>query len=226
MVAALNLAVILALAFLPSIVWLIFFLKEDRHPEPKKLIFLVFCAGALASIPAIIFQFGFQKLVGNPLHLFIVTILGLALIEEIFKFSAAYFSVRKEPAFNEPVDAMIYSIVAALGFATIENLFIMGDKMQYLTVNSLIVSVSTLGFRFVGATLLHTLASAFAGYYWARRKIFLGLAAATLSHFIFNYLVYRFESVSLLYPSIFLVFLAIFIFNDFSKLDRQQNSSD
>ena len=221
MVAALNLIVVLALTFLPAILWLVFFLKEDRHPEPKKLIFPSFCAGALASIPAIIFQFGFQKLVGNPLHSFVIAILGLALIEEIFKFSAAYVSVRKEPAFNEPVDAMIYSIVAALGFATIENLFIMGDKMQYLTLNSLIISVSTLGFRFIGATLLHTLASAFAGYYWAKRKIFLGLTIATLSHFVFNYLVYRFENMSLLYPSIFLVFLAIFIFKDFSKLTRQ-----
>lgn len=218
MVASFNLIVVLALAFLPSFLWLIFFLKEDRHPEPKKLIFLVFCAGALASVPAIVFQFGFQKFVSNPLHLFIVTVLGLALIEEVFKFSAAYFSVRKEPAFDEPVDAMIYSIVAALGFATIENLFIVGDKMQYLTLNSLIISVSTVGFRFIGATLLHTLASAFAGYWWARRKIFFGLAVAALSHFIFNYLVYQFENVSLLYPSIFLVFLAIFIFKDFSKL--------
>ncbi len=221
MVAVLNSIIVLALAFLPAILWLVFFLKEDRHPEPKKLLFLVFCAGALASIPAIVFQFGFQKFVSSPLHIFIITILGLALIEEVFKFFAAYFSVRKEPAFDEPVDAMIYSIVAALGFATIENLFIMGDKMQYLTMNNLIVSVSTLGFRFIGATLLHTLASAFAGYWWARRKIFFGLAVATLSHFIFNYLVYRFENVSLLYPSIFLVFLAIFIFKDFSKLTRQ-----
>ena len=61
MVATLNLIVVLALTFLPAILWLVFFLKEDRHPEPKKLIFLVFCAGALASIPAIIFQFGFQN---------------------------------------------------------------------------------------------------------------------------------------------------------------------
>ena len=66
MVVALNLAVILALAFLPSIVWLIFFLKEDRHPGPKKLIFLVFCAGALASVPAIVFQFGFQRICEQP----------------------------------------------------------------------------------------------------------------------------------------------------------------
>jgi RsiW-degrading membrane proteinase PrsW (M82 family) len=218
MVAVINFAVVFLFAFLPSIIWLIFFLKEDRHPEPKRLLFLVFCAGALASVPVLLLQFGFQKFVGEPLHAFLIMIFGLALIEEVFKFFAAYVSVRKEPAFDEPVDAMIYAVVAALGFATVENLFIMGDKMQLLTVNNLILSVSTLGFRFIGATLLHTLASAFAGYYWARKKIILGLGVATLSHFVFNWLVYRFEDVSLLYPTLFLIFLAIFIFKDFSRL--------
>ncbi len=226
MVGILNFLIILALAFVPSILWLIFFLKEDLHPEPRKLIIFTFCAGALMSVPVLVLQLVFQKFIAQPLNALILLVFGLALIEELFKFLAAYWSVNKEPAFNEPVDAMIYTIAAAMGFATIENLFIMGDKMYYLSLNNLLISVSTLGFRFIGATLLHGLSSAFVGYYWAlgrkigkvKKYIALGLGIAVLIHFIFNYFIYRFENVNLLYPSMFLVFIAIFIFKDFSEL--------
>lgn len=226
MVAALNFILVLVFAFLPSILWLVFFLKEDFHPEPRRLIIYTFCAGALISIPVLVLQMVFQKFIAGPANALIFLIIGLAVIEEIFKFLSAYWSVRKEPAFDEPVDAMIYTIVAALGFATVENIFIMGDKMDLLSLNSVIVTVSTLGFRFIGATLLHSLASAFAGYYWAlgrkinklRSRIFLGIAIASTIHFVFNYLIYRFENVNLLYPSLFLIFISFFIFKDFSNL--------
>ncbi|MGC9602892.1 MAG: PrsW family glutamic-type intramembrane protease [Minisyncoccia bacterium] len=226
MVATLNFLFVVILALLPAILWMIFFLKEDRHPEPKRLILFTFCAGALASIPVLVLQVIFQKFIAGPINVFLVLVLGLAVIEEIFKFFAAYWSVWNEPAFDEPVDAMIYTIAAALGFATIENIFIMGDKLDYLSLTNFITTLSALGFRFIGATLLHGLASAFAGFYWAigRRigkvgpKIILGIGIATAIHFVFNYLIYRFEDVSLFYPSLFLIFAAFFVFHDFSKL--------
>ncbi|MGC9611068.1 MAG: PrsW family glutamic-type intramembrane protease [Minisyncoccia bacterium] len=226
MVAITNFILITLFAFIPSIVWLIFFLKEDLHPEPKRLIVFVFCAGALASIPALVLQLVFQKFVAQPLDAFLLLILGIAIIEEIFKFFAAYLSVKNEAAFNEPVDAMIYAIAAALGFATIENLFVIGDKMYYLTLGNIMASFSVLGFRFIGATLLHGLTSALAGYYWAlgrkfgknKRFISLGLAAASAVHFFFNFAVYKFENTNLFYPSLFLIFIAFFVLKDFSKL--------
>jgi RsiW-degrading membrane proteinase PrsW (M82 family) len=226
MVATLNFFLVVILALLPSILWMVFFLKEDRHPEPKRLIIFTFCAGALASIPVLALQVIFQKFVAGPLDFFLILILGLAIIEESFKFFAAYLSVNKEPALDEPVDAMIYTIAAALGFATVENIFIMGSRLDYLSLTNLLTSLSTLGFRFVGATLLHSLASAFAGFYWAigrktgkiGSRIALGIGIATAIHFAFNYLIYRFEDVNLFYPSIFLIFAAFFVFHDFSKL--------
>jgi RsiW-degrading membrane proteinase PrsW (M82 family) len=226
MVAAFNLALVVLLALLPSILWLVFFLKEDRHPEPKRLLIFTFCAGAIVSIPILTLQVIFQKIVAGPLNVFIFLVLGLAIIEEGLKFLSAYLSVRKEPAFDEPVDAMIYTIAAALGFATVENIFIMGDKLDYLSLANFVTSLSTLGFRFIGATLLHGLASAVTGFNWAigrktKRlgyRIAIGIGAATIIHFVFNYLIYRFENVNLFYPSVFLIFTAFFVFHDFSKL--------
>jgi RsiW-degrading membrane proteinase PrsW (M82 family) len=76
----------------------------------------------------------------------------------------------------------------------------------------------------VGATLLHTLTSAVAGYYWAvsirdfraTRFIFIGLLVATGLHAFFNYLIITWGNP--LYTLVFVCFIAFFVLNDFEKL--------
>ncbi len=218
------------LAAVPALIWLVFFLREDIHPEPKKLIALVFMAGAVASVPVLGLQLLFQNLVASPLHNFLLLIVGLAVIEEVFKFFAARWSIGDNPAFDEPVDAMIYMITAALGFATIENLFIVGGQLGYVSVASVLSAVSTLGFRFIGATLLHSLASGLVGFAWAQGKIkkkvgkyvAFSLLAATALHAAFNLLIYQFQDVNMLYPSLFLALAALFVLKDFDVLKREE----
>lgn len=202
---------------LPSLAWLFFFLKEDVHPEPKRLIIYVFSLGAISTIPVLLVQFGLQEF----LNIFLTNlpaVVLLALSEEIFKFLAAWFGTRKDPAFDEPIDAMIYMVAAALGFATIENLFIIGNVLESISPAALSSALNILLLRFVGATLLHVLASAFLGFYWAKNKIGFGLIAATAIHSVFNYLILVFPNNNLLYASLFLVVAAFFVFQDFEKL--------
>ena len=40
-----NLLYLILLGFIPPILWLIFWIREDPHPEPKKEILTVFFAG-------------------------------------------------------------------------------------------------------------------------------------------------------------------------------------
>ncbi len=205
-------------ALLPSLAWLVFFLKEDLHPEPKRLLLLAFAAGALSTIPALLFQIFFESTpLASALGPLIVLIV-LALIEEVSKFGAAYFAVAKDPEFDEPVDAMIYMITAALGFAAIENLFIAASTFESATAASLGATANILLLRFVGATLLHVLASGLLGFYWAKRKIGTGLTVATVTHGIFNFLILSFENTNLLYAAIFLIVAMFFLFQDFEKL--------
>ena len=146
------------LGILPSLIWLFFYLQEDPRPEPKRLILTTFFVGGLMALPVVALQFLTQDaLAFFNLKNVIISIAALALIEEVFKFIAAYWVTYKNPEFNEPVDAMIYMITAALGFAMVENLFIMGNSVAF----------NTLALRFIGATLLHSLASGLLGYYWA-----------------------------------------------------------
>ena len=102
--------------FIPTLLWLWFWRKEDIHPEPRRLILLAFVMGML-TIPFVI-----------PIQKYTATIFsgGLlvliwAAIEEILKFSFAYFSVLRHKEMNEPIDEVIYMITIALGFAALEN---------------------------------------------------------------------------------------------------------
>ncbi|MEK7513014.1 MAG: PrsW family glutamic-type intramembrane protease, partial [Patescibacteria group bacterium] len=161
--------------------------------------------------------------------------IGLAVVEEVLKFLAAYWAVNRNPAFDEPVDAMIYMIAAALGFATVENLFIAGKSFDLLRAETFGPSAETLLLRFAGATLLHTLTAAIVGYYWARGRLVLrgvrdwlhtsflecltvGLLFATVAHVLFNYLVLKFQNQNLLYPSLLLIGIAFFVIEDFERL--------
>lgn len=215
---------------LPGLIWLAFYLREDlMHPEPRKLILYTFLGGGLVTVFVLQAQIFINRWLisaGYTPYGF-VSFLFLGGIEEIFKFLAVYFIVSRRKEFDEPIDAMIYMIVAALGFATVENV------ASVLQANSFSFTApgpfETTILRFVGATLLHSLASGLVGYYWGKaiakkgefgKLISKGLVLATLLHAIFNYLIIKSEPVAL--PLVFLMFVALFILNDFEKLKEQK----
>jgi protease PrsW len=228
-----NLLIIL-LAFLPSFAWLFFYLHEENHPEPKNLIAGTFLMGFMFAFLALFVQifincavnFHFQNcdtsLDGN-IKFGPLLIILFAFVEELFKFLAAYFMLHKNSNFDEPVDAMIYMVVAALGFSALENFGVLSNATD--GANPLLANIFQLtSLRFVGATLLHSLTSAVLGYYWALeireffriRLIFWGLLIATFLHVIFNYLIMSFGGIS--YAIVFLMVVAFFVIVDFEKL--------
>jgi len=222
----LSVFITIVAALLPAIIWLLFFLKEDVHPEPKRLIIYTFCVGAIISLPVLIAQIIFQNVLLELIRNAFLLMIGLAVIEEVLKFFAAYFAVHKDPAFDEPIDAVVYMIAAAMGFASIENIFIASQNINTIHPLAFAPTLITLALRFVGATLLHALASGMVGYFWAkgwrkpdlRNQIIIGIVGATIIHFVFNYLVLKFQNVTLFYSSLFLVVAAFFLLNDFEKL--------
>ncbi len=174
----------------PALFWVWFWLREDRaHPEPKALIACSFIAGMLVvSLVLPLQQFALKRFSGSDL------ILVWVIIEEVLKYSAALIVVLWSKAVDEPIDAIIYMIVIALGFSALENaLFIFNP----LTDGHVIESLLTGQFRFLGATLLHVLASGTVGAFMAfafykgrlARIIYgtLGLFMAIVLHALFNF---------------------------------------
>jgi RsiW-degrading membrane proteinase PrsW (M82 family) len=81
-------------------------------------------------------------------------------IEEIVKFFAVGIIALGTTSIDEPIDAMIYGITVALGFAAIENtLFVFSQ----LNTGEITKSIITGNMRFLGATLVHVVSSASIG---------------------------------------------------------------
>ena len=232
LLVASNLGYIL-LTFLPPIVWLLFYLREDEHPEPKRLITVTFIGGILIAVPAALVQYYGIQLTGYsigqltemyPLYLF----LFVALIEEYAKYFVVRHTVLARPEFDEPIDAMIYMMSAAMGFAAIENTLFTFPEFQ----GEFFHGLELLAGRFLGANLLHVLASGVLGFFIARgllssrRKIFtwIGILAATLLHTAFNYLIISKGALSegLMYVIVLLLVIALIVFTEFERLKRKK----
>ena len=205
--------------FIPSLLWLWFWLKEDSHPEPRSALISTFIAGMFAVPIAMILEYLVllpAGLVGS------FSFLVWAFIEEILKYGAARKTAFCKSCFDEPIDAVIYMITAALGFASLENtLFI----IKTFNDGGILSGVDIGNMRFIGATLLHTASSAIVGAFIAfslrknkknmKRNTIIGIVVAGLLHFAFNYLIIESGGgniLKVLMPLWFIIIVLIFIF--------------
>ncbi len=194
---------------LPALLWLTFWLMEDRcDPEPKRYIFFCFIAG-MAAVPLVL---PLERSLAPYLH-GSQLLLAWAAIEELFKFGAAYIAALRFRVFDEPLDGVIYLVTAALGFSALENVFFLvtpvgdGDILRTIVTGDL---------RFIGAMLLHTLASATIGVSLAlsfyksvgtrRLAALLGVVLAIALHTLFNFFILKSGS-----GSTFVVFLTVWL---------------
>jgi RsiW-degrading membrane proteinase PrsW (M82 family) len=202
------------IGLLLGIVWLSFFLLEDNEkPEPKKMLFITFVLGLASAWFAIGLEqiFAVKSATLGFADYSRVSLLVNSAIEELTKFGVVWIFLRKSKFFDEPIDRMIYLITAALGFATMENLLFLLSS----TINANdFINLALL--RFIGATLMHAIASGFFGYFWSRRKIVWGVIGAILIHAGFNEMILK--SGPALAPTIFLIVLAFLLFYYFDKL--------
>jgi protease PrsW len=179
------------LGLIPALVWLWFWLKEDLHPEPAKMVTLSFIGGMAAVLLVLpVQQYAYQYISDKESLSFLV----FASLEEIFKFLMVYFiALRNKALDDEPVDNLIYLIISALGFVTLENTLFLIDPIQS---GDIIKTVITGNMRFIGASLIHIISSATIGVCMAlafyktpfRKKLHLaaGIIIAILLHTSFN----------------------------------------
>ena len=229
---------------LPSFLWLCFYLKKDKNPEPNLLLLKVFLYGGLMTIPAVFVQkFVLGQIqtswFSSPLSFLIIVLFLMAFIEEIFKFLVVKNKILKNPEFNEPIDAMIYMITASLGFAAAENFMVLifsanqglADSGFYLMTNEIIwnsiFQISLV--RFIGATFLHALCGAIIGFFIGlsffrkekERLILPAIGLATILHALYNFSIIKIdEGWSVVIPFSLLIALYLFVSFCFQKLKQ------
>jgi len=180
----------LLVGLIPSLLWLFFWMREDAtHSEPRSLLAGCFFAGMLAVLLAI----PIEQFLAGLAHTESMKYIFWAATEEILKFVAVGCVALMTRYNDEPVDAMIYCIAVALGFAALENtLFVMTP----LSHGDLASSIIHGNLRSIGATLVHVVSSSFIGFglgltfYRGRAMKFffwaIALGAAIAVHASFN----------------------------------------
>ena len=216
--------VVLLTGIIPTVLWLFFWLREDRfQPEPRGLLILTFIAGALAVFLVL------------PLEQFVKS-LGVIGTEKIFIFAAAEEFVKFGVVFlidfnssylDEPIDYAIYLITGALGFATAENvLFLVEPSLQ----NDISFIIETGTLRFLGASIYHSVLAAILGltigfvFYKKRStKILfgaLGLGIVIILHTLFNSFIIKYVEINGLLTLGILWLVTLFIIAMFERCRR------
>lgn len=222
-------ALLLAVVFgmIPSLLWLFFWLREDReHPEPRGLLFFTFAAGMLA----VLFVLPLERFIGTWGLSSPHETIAWATAEELLKFAAFFVIMWHSPELDEPLDYPIYCITAALGFAALENaLFIIHPVVAHDTL----VSFLTSNMRFLGSTLLHSATGALVGiglglsYFKTplTQKFYglMGFFAAVALHATFNFFIIKDSGENFLQVFGFLWVITIIIMLLFEKLRRMSS---
>jgi RsiW-degrading membrane proteinase PrsW (M82 family) len=209
---------------IPAIFWLWFWLREDKkNPEPLFLIIVAFIAG-MAVVPAAL---PLQQL-AKTLFYGDTLIWTWVIIEEVLKYVAAAAVILWNKAVDEPIDMVVYMIVIALGFAALENTLFL---LHPIAAGDIVNASMTGAYRFLGATLLHILASATVGvalaFAFCRSgavQIFYamtGLFLAILLHAFFNLTIMNANGGETILAVFLFVWIGIIIlFLIFEKIKR------
>lgn len=217
-----KLAIAFVVGFLPVLIWLWFWEHEDKHPEPKKLTVLAFVSGGISVGIALILE----EMVMASVTDYTLILFFWAVIEEILKFTVAYFIVLSRAENDEPIDSMMYMIAVALGFSAVENMLFVyfglgkaGNILEIVTIGDM---------RFFGATLLHVVTSSIIGLSLSltfyrpkatqRMYVAAGVITAIVLHVIFNVSIIKSESGFWMIPFLGVWLSAVILLLVFEKV--------
>jgi protease PrsW len=180
-----------------SLAWLAFVRRFDRaHPEPVWLVATTFVLGAISTAPAALAELTFARVspwldpslvtfggqaFAFPLALAVFTVV-VGGSEEGAKRLAAELAVRR-PELDEPVDGIVYGIVASLGFAAAENIryFAIGRMSAPIVIARCFMSVPA--HMFFGALWGYALGAKLVD---PRKRTWAWVALAAAAHGLFD----------------------------------------
>jgi RsiW-degrading membrane proteinase PrsW (M82 family) len=197
----------------PALFWLWFWMRERTHAEPRRVIAKIFLLGMISVFITAFMQKHLTPFVLSYTQNENTLTLAYVIVEELLKFFAAYVIAFRTRIFDEPIDAFVYLMTAAIGFAAMENtLYLIQPLLSGESVEAIITTYT----RFIGSSILHVTATGFLSVciglsfckcLWVREFwILAGLVGACIIHFLFNvFLIIQDGSY------IFLVFSSVWI---------------
>lgn len=116
---------LIALAIAPGIAICLFIFHRDAfNREPKTNLLVTFVLGALSVFPAALIELAvIDRQANGILQMAIRAFFLVALVEEAGKFAVLRWYAFPKKSFDEPLDGIVYAVMASMGFATLENIF-------------------------------------------------------------------------------------------------------
>lgn len=178
---------LIAIAVAPGLAISFYVFYHDKYEkEPLGLLALLFVAGCLSTIPAIFAGVAFQAVVpAAEESAFLTAFVTAGALEELSKFGLLYLFAWRRRDFDEPYDGIMYSVMVAMGFATLENVLYVfqgGWETGLLRMFTAVPAHAAFGILmgyWVGLAKFRPLVKG--------RLIFYGLASAILLHGLYDY---------------------------------------
>lgn len=156
---------LLITAITPGIALGLIFYLFDRHDrEPIRMLLKIFVLGMISVVPTILAEYVLSSffMVGGVVGAFYTAFVVAGFTEEFMKRRVVIKHVYYNPVFNEKLDGIVYCVMAALGFATIEN--IMYVVLRFSDIESIGL------YRAVLSVPAHMLFAVTMGYYLSLAK--------------------------------------------------------
>jgi RsiW-degrading membrane proteinase PrsW (M82 family) len=214
-----RLILIPLLSLLPCVLWLWYFYSKSVYKRPPlRLIVGTFLLGGVSTLLALALNLLGQSLFlsiaghGQPSHI-LVLFFVVGPIEELVKLLVVYVYAYRQPEFDEPLDGVIYSTAAALGFAAMENVVYLSQNSPLLVL--LRGPLSNPGHALFSSVWGLSLSRAKAAPNIARQRLWIiarGWLAASVLHALFDMLLLAAsESVLLVFPLLLTAMIALFL---------------
>ncbi len=179
-----NIITLSLYAIVPTFIILFYVYKRDYFSESPRIVFITLLLGVGIHFPLLLFipfvegyletlNFGIES------NHFYMSFIRAAFLEETLKFLIIIYYCLYLVEFNEPMDALVYSVAASIGFAVFEN-------WEYVMIGyneSLNLAKDIAFTRALTAVPLHALAGVFMGFFLIEaifekqnKKLFLFLA--------------------------------------------------
>lgn len=144
-ISGMNTILLLLLAIIPVILLCVFVFIRDKRKEPIKTLFYTLFLGCLSVIPVLIVELLLDQFFPTDeesliyfilnrdfLSVFVNVLVGVALVEEFFKWLVIMKTSYFKNVMDEIYDGIVYGTFSSLGFAVVENiLYVISYANQY-----------------------------------------------------------------------------------------------
>ena len=186
----------IAIAIAPGIaISLFIFYKDIYNREPRFNLIVSFLLGALAILPAILFEKAFTNTIDGTIGGFAVFAYAIvAFSEEMSKFLGLRLYSYNQKQFDEPLDGIVYAVMIGMGFATAENIKLVTEYEQAYG-NGMDIAFQ----RLYTAVPAHASFAIVMGYFTGKAKfdpknsvslLITGLVAAIFLHGTYDFLIF------------------------------------